>query len=280
MFPPVARTRCFPKTCVREVEAGNKPDVCVSPLENQYSIYLGWRLHSLMNVEVRGVLEDVPEFTFRQWILLVTPFVLIASMYFLFNGLVSRFGYSLGFSLGMIVYWVLWCIALPLALLGPGEFVDLFREAKPRLGGRPRLMMVLLLWPLPFPLLFRFLPRIGDATVMIILVSIAVGIAIGITEEILWRGTYVRLFPTSLTLGFLFPAILFGLWHLAPASIHEIPFPGAPYSFVLYALVLGLSYGYYAFHTGSIRWCTVSHIVHDSLGMAGATFIVLVEVVG
>lgn len=230
-----------------------------------------------MRSGVWSVLDDVPALTLRQSILVVVPFVLIASMYVVFNGFVARFGYSLGFSLGMIVYWVVWCIVLPLALLGPREFTDLFREAKPRLGDRPRLTLLLVLWPLPFPLIFRFLPRIDDATVTIILVSIAVGIAIGVTEEILWRGTYVRLFPGSLTLGYLFPAVLFGLWHLAPASIHEVPFPGAPYSFVLYALALGLSYGYYAFQTGSIRWCTVSHIVHDSLGMAGFTFIVLVE---
>jgi membrane protease YdiL (CAAX protease family) len=79
------------------------------------------------------------------------------------------------------------------------------------------------------------------------------------------------------TLRHFLPAILFGLWNLAPASIHEVPYPGSPYSFVLYALVLGLSYGYYVFQTGSIRWCTVSHVIHDSLGMAGFTVIVPVE---
>ena len=200
-------------------------------------------------------------------------------MYFVFNGLVSRFGYSLGFSLGMIVYWTVWCIALPLALLGPSEFIDMFRETKPRFGERPRATLLLLLWPIPFPLVFIFLPRIGDATMTIIFVSITVGIAVGVAEEVFWRGTYVRIFPHSLVFGYLFPAVLFGLWHLAPASIHEVPYPGSPYSFVLYAIALGLSYGYYAFQTGSIRWATVSHVVHDSLGMAGFTFIVLVELV-
>lgn len=232
---------------------------------------------SLMRADVRGLLNTIPALTPRQRILLVMPFVLIASMYAVFTGFVSRFGYSLGFSLGMVVYWVGWCIVLPLALLGPREFVDLFREANPRMGDRPRLTLLLLLWPLSFPFVFLFLPRVGDATITVILVSIAVGIAIGVTEEILWRGTYARLFPNSSALGYLFPAILFGLWHLVPASVHEVPYPGAPYSFVLYALALGLSYGYYAFQTKSIRWCTVSHIIHDSLGMAGFTFVVLVE---
>lgn len=224
-------------------------------------------------------LDGFAELTPRQWVLLVTPFVLVGSMYVAFDALVSRFGHSLGFGLGMIVYWVAWCFGLPFALLGPGEFVDLFRDADPSLGTRPRVTALLLLWPIPFPLAFTFLPRIREATIEVVLASIAVGIAVGVAEEVLWRGTYARLFADSAVLGYLFPATLFGLWHLAPQSVHADPYPGAPYSFVLYALALGLSYGYYAFQTGSIRWCTVSHVVHDSLGMAGFTFVALGELV-
>lgn len=217
------------------------------------------------------------EFTPRQWLLLATPVVLVATMYLTFHALVDRFGYAVGFSLAMICYWVVWCLGVPLAVLGPAECLDLFREASPLSVPRPRLAALALLWPLPFPLLFTFLPRIGEASVAVIVVSIAVGVAVGVSEELLWRGAYVRRFPESRAFGYLFPAVAFGLWHLVPASVHAVPFPGAPYSFVLYALALGLSYGYYAFQTGSIRWCTVSHVVHDSLGLAGFTFVALLE---
>jgi membrane protease YdiL (CAAX protease family) len=236
-------------------------------------------------VRLRGVFEAVraavgggTEFTARQWALLAAPFALVASMYVTFQGLVARLGYGPGFGLSMIVYWVGWCTLLPLAVLGPAGYVDLFREAKPRLGERPWLTLLALLWPLPFAFVFAFLPRIREATTSVLLASVAVGVAVAVAEEVLWRGTYVRVFPDSTALGHLFPGVLFGLWHLVPNSVHETPYPGAPYSFVLYALALGLSYGYYAFETGSIRWATVSHAVHDSLGVAGGTFLALVDI--
>ncbi|SEP03747.1 CAAX protease self-immunity [Halogranum amylolyticum] len=74
-------------------------------------------------------------------------------------------------------------------------------------------------------------------------------------------------------MGLLYPATWFDLWHFAPQAVLTSEFPGAPYSFVLYAILLGLSYGYYSWVTGSIRWGTVSHIVQDSLGLAGGTFL-------
>lgn len=51
--------------------------------------------------------------TGRQWILLATPVVLTASMCVAFNTLVPRFGYAVGFSLGMIGYMAAWCLVLP-----------------------------------------------------------------------------------------------------------------------------------------------------------------------
>lgn len=223
------------------------------------------------------MIENGTGLGWRRAIVLASPLVLLASMYVVFGVLVERFGYSLGFSLAMVAYMIGWCLLLPTILLGRRGVLDLFRETTPKLGNRPRLTLLLILWPIPFPLLFIFLPRIGEATFSIVLVSVAVGLAIGISEELLWRGTFVRLFPQSLALGYLYPAVWFALWHLAPQSVHEVGFPGAPYSFILYALALGLSYGYYAFRTGSIRWCTVSHAIHDSLGLAGFTFIALVQ---
>lgn len=88
----------------------------------------------------------------------------------------------------------------------------------------------------------------------------------------LWRGTYVRLFPGSIGLNTIYPTIGFAAWHIAPLSILPARFPGAPTSFLIYCLLLGLSYAYYARTTGSIRWCTVSHCIHDALGLGGFAY--------
>jgi membrane protease YdiL (CAAX protease family) len=65
---------------------------------------------------------------------------------------------------------------------------------------------------------------------------------------------------------------MFGLWHVAPQSVRTSSLPGGVASFVLYATVLGLLYAYYARHTGSIRWCTVSHCIHDALGLGAFVY--------
>ena len=142
----------------------------------------------------------------------------------------------------------------------------------PRFGDRPRLTILLLAWPLVFPLMFAFLPRLARINLPVLLASLALGLVIGVTEEILWRGVFVRLFPDNIWLNTIYPSIMFGLWHICPLAVRPNSMPGGAVSFVLYAVVLGLSYAYYARKTGSIRWCTVSHCLHDTLGLGGLAY--------
>jgi membrane protease YdiL (CAAX protease family) len=79
------------------------------------------------------------------------------------------------------------------------------------------------------------------------------GLATGVSEEILWRGVYLTLFADNLWLNTLYPSLAFGLWHLAPLSVLGNQQPGGAASFVLYAVALGLSYAYAARKGGSIR---------------------------
>lgn len=206
-----------------------------------------------------------------QAIALLVPPVLTGTMYLAFTGLVTAFGFERGYLVAFGVYWVAWCLLVPVVLLGPQRLLALFRDGSPRLGSRRRLTAGLLLWPLPVAFAFAFLPRVGDIGATVFVASLVVGVVIGVTEEVLWRGLYVELFPDDPWLGLVYPSIWFGLWHLAPQAVLTSEFPGAPYSFVLHAVLLGLSYGYYSWQTGSIRWGTVSHVVHDSMGLAGGT---------
>jgi len=94
-----------------------------------------------------------------------------------------------------IVYWVAWCVALPLFVLGgPAEVLDLFREGDVPFTNLGWKTQALLWCPIIFPLAFIFVPRLTKANVPIILVSILIGLIIGITEELLWRGVGDRHF--------------------------------------------------------------------------------------
>lgn len=203
---------------------------------------------------------------------LAAPPVLIASLYWAFQRLHGRFGRPLGYLLGFAVYWLVWCIALPVILLGgPGGALAAFRPtAAP--GQPDGVTHLLLWWPVLFPLFFTFLPRVRKAGPAILLVSVALGVVIAVTEELLWRGVYLTLFPGSLLWGILYPSLAFGLWHLAPMSVVKNRMPGGWVSFVGYAVLLGLTYAFAAQRTGSIFWPVVAHAVHDTLGLGGFAY--------
>jgi membrane protease YdiL (CAAX protease family) len=218
-----------------------------------------------------------PALTVHQLAALATPAVLVLSMYWAFQSFTEWLGHPLGYLAAFVLYWVGWCIILPAALLGGvRSLVALFRPGDigfVQLGWKTQ---ALLWWPLIAPLgvLLSPLSPLSRANAAIVAVSVLLGIIIGVTEEILWRGVYARLFPQQLWLNTIYPTIGFALWHLAPLSVVSTRYPGAPYSFLLYCVLLGLSYAAYARKTGSIRWCTISHVIHDTLGMGALVYAV------
>jgi hypothetical protein len=55
-------------------------------------------------------------------------------------------------------------------------------------------------------------------------------------------------------------------------SVLPSRYPGGMAGFVVYSTVLGLSYATAAQRTGSIRWCTIGHCLHDALGLGGFAY--------
>ena len=210
--------------------------------------------------------------TTRQRIMLGVPIALIVTMLGVFRSFTSRFGYPLGYLCAFAVYWAGWCGALPLAVLGPRELAALFVAV--RRGGRRRdaSTIALATWPIAFPLVFAFLPRIAQAGLRIVVWSVCLGVVTGVAEEVLWRGVYLRVFPRSLLLNTVYPSLAFGVWHAAPLSVLPSRYPGGAFAFVIYSTVLGLSYAIVARRTQSIRWIVISHCIHDALGLGGFAY--------
>ncbi len=204
--------------------------------------------------------------------LIAMPPVLIASMYAAFWCLTSWLGFPSGYLAAFTAYWIGWCVLTPTLILGRRAVLNLFTTPTvpfTRLGGT---MHILLWWPLAFPLAFSFLPRIASTPLPIVIASIVLGVIIGVTEELLWRGLYVNAFPNRLSLNTIYPSIAFGVWHLCPLSVLPSRYPGGALTFIAYSVALGLSYAYYARRAGSIRWCTVSHCIHDALGLGAVAY--------
>src|SRR4051794_15357478 len=163
-------------------------------------------------------------FSTAQQIALAAPPVVICSMYGVFHYLTTLLGFPLGYLIAFVVYWIGWCGALPAALLGPRRMLDLLAPRAPfsSLDLRTR---TLLLWPIVFPLAFAFVPRVARAGAAVLVVSVILGLVIGVTEEILWRGVYASLFGSNAWLASIYPSIGFGVWHLCPLSVLPSRYP-------------------------------------------------------
>lgn len=206
-------------------------------------------------------------------LMLAMPLALIASTWAAFQVFTQWWGYPLGYLMGFVFYWVFWCLAFPVyALGGVRPVLELFKEGQPtfrKLGWK--IHFLLWFW-IAFPLFTIFLPRVGSVGLAVLAGSLLIGAVIGVTEELLWRGVYLRLFPNSTWMNMIYPSLMFGLWHISPQSVKASSMPGGVFLFVAYAVFLGLAYAYCARKTGSIRWVTLSHVIHDALGLGALAY--------
>jgi hypothetical protein len=186
-----------------------------------------------------------------------------------FGAAAARLGERGGYLAGFGAYW-LSCAVLAVGILGPGKIRRLFGDRRPRLGKPAALGALLLLWPAVGAITTRFLPEIGEATALMVTTAVAVALVNAVLEELLWRGVYITLWPSNPLLGWVWPAIGFGLWHLAPQIIH--PSAIGPVTYVAAAMALGLSWGWVAWRSGSLRWVSVSHLATDASGLPNALF--------
>ena len=77
-------------------------------------------------------------------------------------------------------------------------------------------------------------------------------------EEVLWRGVYVALFPSSRMWGMVWPTVWFTLWHYAPGSISPLTDVRV---LMMGAAALGVCLSWLSMKTQSIRTAALSHIL-------------------
>jgi membrane protease YdiL (CAAX protease family) len=201
---------------------------------------------------------------------LLIPVAAPVSMIGAFAASKAAFGPIPGYLVGFLVYWCVWCLAVPVFLLGPSRVRELFADRHPRLG-RPWLIGLLaLLFPAVGALATRWFPEVGGAGVAMVGGALVIGVVNATMEELLWRGVFVSYWPSDWRLGLLWPTIGFGAWHLAPQVIRPAAMGPLPYG--ASAALLGLCWGWVAFRTGSLRWTWLSHVVTDSSGIRNLAF--------
>lgn len=204
--------------------------------------------------------------------LIAAPWILLLTAYLAFKGAVTMLGPKPGYLAGFLFYWIGWCLAFPLWILGSKGLAGLFRDRRPRFTSRTWLGLLMLLLPLLLAYGYEFPRALPQATLPIVLTSALISIINGTAEEVLWRGTYALAFPGSRWWGYLYPAIGFAVWHFAPQSVFPNQRPGAAVSLVVAAGVVGLMWGWVVFRSKSIRWTSLTHILFDFSGLGGRVY--------
>ena len=201
----------------------------------------------------------------KQYALLALPFILISTAVLVFKGLSKNLGKQVGYLLGFLFYWTVWCVFVPLIYLGKDGFLSLFVDKAPLLS-RPNWLAAILWAIITLVSLVMYGKKIIRAPLTLILVAIPAATINGICEELLWRGLYVRAFPDNVWLAIFFPALGFALWHLAPRQIFS---EGNKFLFILSTFFLGLAYGFIAYQTGSPKWTAISHSLNGIFALSG-----------
>ena len=148
-----------------------------------------------------------------------------------------------------------------------------FRDVPNRLGDPAWLGLICLVLPVIGGYVFFFPAARRNATRSILLASVAHALINGVLEEVLWRGVYISIFPGQWLWGVVYPAIGFGLWHLAPQSIVPHTGGGGKFGFAFSAIFLGLAFGWVAMSTGTILWVSVAHVLMDFAGLGGRAYL-------
>lgn len=212
-----------------------------------------------------------PAIDARRAVALSLPVVMPAAMVAVFSVGRDRLGDRAGYVAGFGAYWAT-CATVSVGLLGRDRVRALFQDRRPRLG-RPAIVGgACLVWPAAGAIATRFVPEIGVSTPPMIATIAAVAGANAIFEELLWRGVYISLWPGDPVRGWIWPALGFAAWHFAPQTIH--PSAMGPVVFVAASLALGLSWGWVAFRTGSLRSISLSHVLTDGSGLRSAAFFI------
>jgi membrane protease YdiL (CAAX protease family) len=193
----------------------------------------------------------------KQLIAVVTPPVLVVVMIPVFRFYVDIFegNWRIGWYLGLVTYWIIWCGVLSLGLLGKANLIKLIQPQRLTLE-----ILILLLIPLVGAGLYRLIPGMNyeKPQAWIFFMLITTNIGNGFFEELLWRGVYLELFPNNLFLGLIWPSLWFALWHYAPGSVNP---DGNVVGLMVGSGIMGFYLSFLSRRTGTIWWTIIMHAI-------------------
>ena len=206
-------------------------------------------------------------------IAILLPIALLITTGLAFHLLARQFGSKLGYFLGFLFYWIVWCFIVQVIFLTGQELKSLFEFNLYNFEKSRLLNLISLIIPLLFAYGYAFPKALRSITFKIILLSLALALINATLEEILWRGLYLKLLGSNKWFYILTSSFGFGIWHFAPQLIFANKAPGGKFSFVAFAIILGIFFSIVVFNTKSILLVSICHILFDFSGLGGRLYL-------
>jgi len=189
----------------------------------------------------------------KQKVGIAAPIILIAVMYPTFQFLSQVLGETLGWYIGLVIYWIIWGGIFSWWMIGKEYIKRIIQPQRINLK-----IFLLVIFPLLMAALFKFIPGMDyeKPDVWVFLVLLSTNFGNGFFEELLWRGVYMSVFPNSIIFRIVWPSVWFALWHYAPGSVHS---DGNVIGLIIGSGLMGFYLSWLARKTDSIWWTIVMH---------------------
>jgi membrane protease YdiL (CAAX protease family) len=174
----------------------------------------------------------------------------------------ARAAYNGGFA----IYWLGWCLSVPLWLLGPRNVVDLVMTGR-RL---PPDRLLLLALPIAGAFGTQLIPKRRQINVSTAVTMVGTALINAVGEELLWRGVFMRELDHRPLPAQAWSLIGFSAWHFAPQLI--LPSPLGRWRFLAGSAAVGLASTAAAWTSGGLRYVVAAHAITDACGVTAARF--------
>lgn len=212
------------------------------------------------------------ELTKKQIVMLAAAPLLVISTIAAFQVCTSNYGKTTGYILGFCFYWLIWCLILPMLIVGTSNIKNLYKIKAPAFGKPAILNIVLTIFPFILTGTVVF-SRIADKiNANVIVYALIFALINGSMEELFWRGTFNAVFENNIWLSYIYPTIFFGAWHIALYLVKDISYQGGFLSLVGGATIMGFAWGWAAWRSNTITFTTAAHILTNFFAFSGLIF--------
>ncbi len=201
----------------------------------------------------------------RKVLFILLPILLILTTSAVFYSMSVIIGKYEGYLIGFLFYWIFWCLTIPL-FITKKPISTFFKDENPLFIKKNWWIIILFLSTIIAPVFMYFLPNLFSKPVLLLLLSIPFAIIHGFSEELFWKGFYIKEFPDNVVWGIIIPTIFFSVWHISPQfSIKD----DNVILFLISTVPLGLTYGMVAFVTKSAKWSAIGHSISGIFAYSG-----------